>query len=124
MVVASFEEARVRNMIGIVNWLSVFFFAHPKHHRKLEETIHSTQPELNVQKVKDLCGTRRVERIDALDRMKTLHPSIVACFESISAEGSRMWSPDSVTDAPASYHFQRIHQPSCGVYKIYQGPYY
>ena len=31
--------------------------------------------------------------------IKTLHSSIVACFESISAEGASLWSPDSVTDA-------------------------
>ena len=29
-VVASFQEVSVHNMIGIVNLLSVFFFAHPK----------------------------------------------------------------------------------------------
>jgi hypothetical protein len=75
-------------MIGIVNHLSVFFFAHPKRQKKLEEAIHNTQPESNVTKLKDLCRTRWVERIDALDRVKYLHSSIVACFESISAEGS------------------------------------
>ena len=98
-VVGSFEEASVRNMIGVVNRLSVFFFTHPKRQKKLEEAIHNTQPESNVQKLKDLCRTRWIERIDALDRIKKLHFSIVACFESISAEGCRMWSPDSVTDA-------------------------
>jgi hypothetical protein len=76
-VVASFEEARVGNMIGVVNRLSVFFFAHPKRQKKLEEAIHNTQPESNVKKLKDLCRTRWVERIDALDRIKTLHSSIV-----------------------------------------------
>ncbi len=50
-------------------------------------------------KLKNLCRTRWIERINALDRIKNLHSSIVACFESISSEGSRMWSPDSVTDA-------------------------
>ena len=38
-VVASFEEVRVRNMIGVVKRLSIFFFAYPKHHQKLEEAI-------------------------------------------------------------------------------------
>ena len=98
-VVSSFEETSVHNMIGVVNRLYVFFFAHPKRQKKLEEAIHNTQPESTVQKLKDLCRTRWVERIDAFDRIKTLHSSIVACFESISAEGTRMWSSDSVTDA-------------------------
>ena len=49
-------------------------------------------------KLKDLCRTRWIERIEALDRIKKLYSSI-ACFENISVEGSRMWSLDSVTDA-------------------------
>ena len=98
-VVASFEEVSVRNMMGVVNRLSVFFFAHPKRQKKLEEAIHSTQPESKVTKLKDLCRTRWIERIDALNRFKCLHSSNVACFESIAAEGSHKWSPESLTDA-------------------------
>ena len=50
----------------------------------MKEAIQNTQPESNV--------------VNARDHIKNLHSSIVACFESISAEGSQMWSPDSVTD--------------------------
>ena len=96
---ASFEEVNIRNMIGVVKRLSIFFFAHPKHQKKLEEAIQNTQPESNVLKLKDLCRTRWIERIDALDCIKKLYSSIIACFENISAEVSRMWSPDSVIDA-------------------------
>ena len=98
-VVTSLEEASVRNMIGVVNRVSLFFSAHPKRQRKLEEAIVETQPQSSVQKLKDLCRTRWIERIDALDRFKKLHPSIVACMETISSEGRSKWSPDSVTDA-------------------------
>ena len=38
-------------------------------------------------------------REDALDRFKKLHSSLVSCFETISAEGSSCWTPDSLTDA-------------------------
>ena len=98
-VVASFEEPSVRNMIGVIHRVSTFFFAHPKRQKKLEEAIQNTQPGSNVVKLKDLCRTRWVERIDAIDRFKHLHSSIVACFESISTEGSSLWSSDAVTDA-------------------------
>ena len=57
-VVFSFEEVSVRNMIGVVKRLSIFFFAHLKHQKKLEEAIQNTQPESNVLKLKDLCRTR------------------------------------------------------------------
>ena len=75
-VVALFEEVSVRNMIGVVNRLSVFFFAHPKRQKKLEEAIHSTQPESKVTKLKDLCRTRWIECIDAFDRVKCWHSSL------------------------------------------------
>ena len=97
-VVASFEEVSVRNMIGIVKQLSIFFFALPKYQKKLEDAIQNTQPQCNVLKLKDLCRTRCIERIEALDHIKKLYSSI-ACFENISVEGSRMWSLHSVTDA-------------------------
>ena len=98
-VVASFEEVSICNMIGVVKGLFIFlFFAASKHQKKLDKGIQNTQPELNVVKLKDLCRTRRIKCIDALDHIKKLYSSIVACFESISAEGSCMWSPDSVTE--------------------------
>ena len=86
-------------MIGIVSRISIFFSAHPKRQRKLEEAIDTTQPEFSVRKLKDLCRTRWIEQIDAIDRFQTLHPSIVACMESISSEGSSKWSLDSLTDS-------------------------
>ena len=82
-----------------MNRLSTFFFAHPMRQKKLEEAIQNTQPESSVQKLNDLCRTRWIERIDALDRVTILLPSIVACFESISSEGSSMWCNDSLIDA-------------------------
>lgn len=98
-VVTSLDERSVRNMIGIVNRVSIFFSAHPKRQRKLEEAIDRVQAGSAVKKLKDLCRTRWVERIDALDRFKKLHSSLVSCFETISDEGSSSWTPDSTTDA-------------------------
>ena len=98
-VVSSLEEVSVRNMIGVLNRVSIFFSAHPKRQKKLEDAIENTQPESSVSKLKDLCRTRWIERIDALDRFQKLHSSVVACMETISAEGTRKWTSDSVTDA-------------------------
>ena len=91
-VIKSLDVQCVRNMIGIVNKVSTFFFAHPKWQRKLEEAIQTTQPTFSVLKLKDLCRTRWIEQIDALARFKNLHPSC------ISAEGSTNWTSDSLTD--------------------------
>ena len=97
-VVKSLDETGVRNMIGVVN--SFNLLCSPQEAEgKLEEAIEQTQAGSAVKKLKDLCRTRWVERIDALDRFKKLHSSLVSCFETISAEGSSCWSPDSLTDA-------------------------
>ena len=79
VVVKSLDETNVRNMMGVVNKVWIFFSAHPKRQRKLEEAIETTQPESKIKKLKDLCRTRWVQRIDALDRFQLLHPSIVQC---------------------------------------------
>ena len=85
-------------MIGVVNRVSIFFTAHPKRQRKLEEAIKNNQPTSSVYKLKDLCHTRWFERINAFQRFKNLYSSIVACFETVLAVGSDGWSPDSLTD--------------------------
>ena len=98
-VAHSFSETCVQNMISIVNRVSTFFWAHPKRQKKLDEAIDSIQPTSSVSKLKDLCRTRWIERIDALDRFHTLHESIVECFQIICSEGRAEWSQDSITDA-------------------------
>ena len=98
-VVSSLEEVGVRNMIGVVNRVSNFFSAHPKPQYKLEKAIETTQPASSLHKLKDLCRTRWIERINALQQFKQLHSSVAPCLESISGEGTTEWAPDTVTDA-------------------------
>ena len=57
-VVKSLDETNIRNMMGVVNKVWIFFSSHPKRQRKLEEAIETTQPESRIQKLKDLCRTR------------------------------------------------------------------
>ena len=92
-IVKSLDETSVRNMTGVMNSFN------SKRQRKLEEAIDWTQAGSAVKKLKDLCHTRWVERSAALDQFKKLHSSLASCFETISAEGSSCWTPDSLTDA-------------------------
>ena len=85
-------------MIGVVKQLYIFFFCTSQVRRSWNK-IRNTQPKSNVLKLKDLCRTRWIERVDNLDHIKKLYSSIVACFQNISAEDFHMWSSDSVTDA-------------------------
>ena len=86
-------------MVGVVDRVSTIFSAHPKRQRALKSAIAENQPESVVSKLKDLCRTRWVQRIDALNVFQSLHPSIVACMETICSDGRSQWSADSVTDA-------------------------
>ena len=88
-------------MMGTIDKVFFFYAAHPKRQKALEKAIEDTQPESSIRKVKDLCRTRWVQRIHALQSFMILHPSIVACMEDICGEGSSEWSTDALTDARA-----------------------
>ena len=98
-VVKSLQITSVRNMMGVVKRVFQFLAAHPKRERALEKAISDTQPASTVRKLKDLCRTRWVQRIDAMEVFCSLHKSIVACMENICSDGPHLWSPDSLTDA-------------------------
>ena len=98
-VVKSLQITSVRNMMGVVGRVFQFFAAHPKRQRALEKTIDEVNPESRVRKLKDLCRTRWVQRIDAMQVFCSLHQSVVVCMESIRSDGPQLWSTDSLTDA-------------------------
>ena len=98
-IVKSLQITSVRNMMGVVGRVYQFFDAHPKRQRALEEAIQDTQPTSQVHKLKDLCRTRWVQRIDSIEVFRSLHQSSVACMEKICNDGPRFWSSDSLTDA-------------------------
>ena len=92
-------EVTGSNMMGVVGRVYQFFAAHPKRQRALEKAISDCQPSSTIHKLKDICRTRWVQRIDATEVFKSLHQSIVACMENISSDGPGLWSADSLTDA-------------------------
>ena len=62
-------------------------------------TITETQPSSTVHKLKDLCRTRWVQRLDAFSVFSSLYESTVSCLENICQDGPKLWSADSITDA-------------------------
>ena len=79
--------------------LPIFFAAHPKRQTALEKAISVTQPMSKVHKLKDMCRTRWVHLIEAIQAFKSLHQSTVACMEGICNDGPGLWTPDTLTDA-------------------------
>ena len=98
-VVSSLQVMSVPNMMSVVGRVYQFFAAHPKRQRALEKAVSDTQPASRVHRLKDLCRTRWVQRIDAIQVFCSLHQSTVACMESICDDGPRLWSSDSISDA-------------------------
>ncbi len=97
------DQKSIRNMIGVVNRVLIFFAAHPKRQEKLEDAIDIIESRSTVRKLKDLCQTRWVERIDALERFRKLYTSLISCFETISVDLSGKWTSESLTDAITSF---------------------
>ena len=98
-VVKSLQVTSIRNMMGVAGRVYVFFAAHPKRQTALDKVIAETQPESSIRKLKDLCRTRWIQRIDALQIFQSLHVSVVSCMDGICSDGPRLWSSDSLTDA-------------------------
>ena len=98
-VVKSLQVTSVRNMMGVVDRVYVFLAAHPKRQNALDKAIEEAQPGSSVSKLKDLCRTRWIQRIDALHIFQSLHVSVVGCMEGICTDGPSVWSSDSLTDA-------------------------
>lgn len=82
-VIKSLKVTSICNMMGIVGRVYQFFAAHPKPQGALEKVIANCQPSSRVHKLKGMCRTRWIQRIDAVEIFKNLHQSIVECMESI-----------------------------------------
>ncbi len=57
-VVKSLGVQFVWNMIGILNRVSLFVYAHPKRQQKLDEAVESTTPSSSVRKLKKPSAVR------------------------------------------------------------------
>ena len=97
-VVKSLEISSICNMMGVLGRVYSYFDAHPKRQYILEKSIDNTQPNSKVHKLKDLCRTHWVQRLDVLNLFLNLHPCIVARMENIYSNASE-WTDDSATDA-------------------------
>lgn len=87
VVVKSLQLTNVRNMMNTIGKVYYFFDVHPKRQKKLEDAINSTQPSSTINKVKDLCRTRWVQRLDAFSVFLSLYESVLVCFDNVCCDG-------------------------------------
>ena len=64
----------------VVRQTGTLFEAHPKRQLVMEKVINETQPESHKKKLGDLCRSRWVQRLNALETSQKLHPSVIACM--------------------------------------------
>ena len=98
-VVKSLQITSVQNIMGVIERVYQFFAAHPKRQTALEKAISDTHPTSKVHKLKDMCRTRWIQRIDAIQVFKSLHQCTVTCMEGNRNDGPGFWTPDALTDA-------------------------
>ena len=85
--------------MGVIERVYQFFAAHPKRQTALEKAKSDTHLTSKVHKLKDMCRTRWVQRIDAIQVFKSLHQCTINCMEDICNYGLGFWTPDTLTDA-------------------------
>ena len=75
------------------------FFNWPKRLSLLQEKILQVCPEVNRRKLIDICKTRWIARIDALEVFETIFQAIVLALEEVKNNTNGTWNSDSCTDA-------------------------
>lgn len=93
------EITSVRNMMGTLERIAYYFDGHPKRQTALDHAIDLSAVESKKHKLKNVCRTRWVQRIEALETFTELYPAVVQCLETICDAGPQEWSTDSLTDA-------------------------
>ena len=92
VVVKACSLLQVQNLFSIVSKVYYFFDNHPKRQYILNTFCDSSS------KLKSLCRTRWLQRIDALHIFVDLFDSIIMSFDQV-ANNSSNWSRDSLVDA-------------------------
>lgn len=92
-VVAACKIQAVKNMMGTMVEICLFSNS-PKHQLELEKNIQSIQG-ATANKLVNLCKTRWVACIDALEVFFSLFPAVVRTLKVISEGGDTGWNQDS-----------------------------
>lgn len=95
----------IRNANGVVSEIVKFFTYSPKRQHFFESNISSDS---DKKKLKDLCKTRWIERIDTYATFFDLFPSIIITLEAISTGRDSNWNWDAESRLKASGFLHQI----------------
>ena len=109
-IVKTCSLPKIRNASGVISEIAKFFNYSPKRQHFFEHVIESNAPTKTKKKLKDLCRTRWVQRIDAYTVFYDLYSSIINTMEHISTysceygETDWSWDTDTITKARGFLH--------------------
>ena len=106
VIVHACSLIQVQNLFGLMDKVYKFFDSHPKRQYTLNRFCDSSSA-----KLKSLCQTRWLRRIEAFHILMDMFDSIIMSFDHI-AENPSAWSRESIVNAEslskAMLHFQFI----------------
>ena len=103
-VMKSCQLQGVRNMMGTMGEICRYFGFSPKRQGVLETKIDELCPNSKHKKLKDVCKTRWVQRLDSLEVFIELLPAITETLDEIRLNTDKHWNNESTTKANAFYH--------------------
>ena len=88
----------IKNLFSVMKRVHDFF-DWPKRQTILIDTVKEFYPETKQLKVLDVCRTRWVQRVDALNIFESLYEGIFLTLEKIKENVDNTWHSDALTDA-------------------------
>ena len=115
-VVSLCSIVAVRDSLNTISELSRFFAFSPKRQAMFESVIEKSNTVISAQKLKDVCRTRWIERIEAYETFFSLFPSLIMVLQAMvcsSAHGQfGEWNWDSETTSRAQGFLHSITSSS------------
>ena len=89
----------IRNLMGTLKSVNIFFDYSPKRLGELEKTVKEMAPESSRTRLVSLCKTRWSARHTALATFEELFVPLVETIDTIASNADRHWSADSTASA-------------------------
>ena len=107
-IVKACSTPQIRNTGGLISEIAKFFNYSPKRQNFFESVIEVEAPNESKKKLKDLCRTRSVQRIDFYTAFYDLYPSVIKTMEAIDTRSSDFgdwsWVTDTLVKARGFLH--------------------
>ena len=92
----------IKNLFSVMKRVHDFF-DWPKRQTILIDTVKEFYPETKQLKVLDVCRTRWVQRVDALNIFESLYEGIFLTLQKIKENVDNTWHSDALTDAEGRF---------------------